>query len=115
MKTGTLAPVSNTATWQDEIEFLDNDTEEPIDMSLIDAITLKVRDPETKSTVLEASLDDGIEVVGDDGDGTIQFTFSADSMSALCPKTYEVGCLIEDEDGFVTQIILGHLPVLEGL
>lgn len=114
MKTGTLGPVSNAATWNDTIEVFDAEDGEAFDLTDVEAITLKLRDP-SGATVLEGELDDEIIVVGDAADGTIEFTFSASAMSALDPKTYEVGLLITDEDDFVTQLILGHLPVVEGL
>lgn len=114
MKTGTLEAVSNQATWQEEYTFFDDDDGEPFDLGDVDSITLRVRDPESKSVVLDVELEDGIEIVGDDADGTIQWTVSASSMSALDPKTYQVSLLITNTDDITTQIILGYLPVLEG-
>lgn len=116
MKTGTFEHQSNTATWQFTVELVDDSDSEPIDLADVSAITIKLRDPATKSTVLSGSLSGGeVVAVGADADGTVQITFSATAMTALCPKTYEVGMLVTQDDGFVTQIILGSLPVIEGL
>lgn len=116
MKTGTLDPVSNAETWIDNLEFYDDGTGVAWDVSTITEITLKVRDIETQSTVLSGSYTGGeIVRVGAASEGTYRFEFSASAMSALCPKTYEVGVLATTSDDRVAQIILGHLPVLNGL
>lgn len=115
MKTGTLEAVSNAETWQDFIELFDDGDGNTFDVSDITEVTLKLRDPASKSTVLEGSYTGGELVrVGDAADGVYRFTFSADTMSALDPKTYEVGVLAST--ALITkQLILGSLPVLEGL
>lgn len=113
MKRGTLPPVSNSETWTDTIQFYDSEDGNPFDLDDVTAITLKLRD--NGSDVLTGELDDEILIVGDAEDGTIEFTFSATAMSALDSKTYEVGLLLTQDDGVVRQLILGHLPVLEGL
>lgn len=117
MKNGTLPPVSNAATWTDTIEFYDDETEEPLfeeadSNTHPDEITLKVREKGSTSTVLSGSLSGGELVIV--ADGVVEFTFSADSMGGLVPKTYEVGVLYEQED-VTTQIILGTVAVLRGL
>lgn len=115
MKRGTLPPVANTETWTDTIEFYDDADGSAFDLTNTTAITLKLRDIDSESPVLTGELDDEIVVVGDDADGTIQFTFSAASMAALDPKTYEAGILLTNSDGTVRQVLLGYLPVLKGL
>lgn len=116
MKTGTLQPQPNTATWQGTIELVSDTDGLPMDLADISEITLKLRDPSTMSTVLSGSLTGGeIAAVGADADGTIQFTFSATAMAAIEPKTYDVGMIVTEDSGFVSQVILGSLPVLEGL
>lgn len=116
MKTGTIDLVSNEATLQVNLDILDADDGTPFNLSGVDQITVKLRDPDSGSAVLEGSLSGGeVIVVGDEADGVIQFTFSATSMSDIEPKTYEIGVLITDEDGFVSQVILGRLPVGWGL
>lgn len=113
MQTTTLSPVSNLATWTETYQFLDEDGE-PLDISDATAITIKLRDPTSGSEVVSGSLDDEIAFVGGGTEGIITWTFSSDVMSALEPKTYEIGAIItiDDED---VQFILGRLPVLRGL
>lgn len=116
MKTGTLAPASNAATWQEDIEFYDDDDGSSFDLADVEEITIRFRDPDTTATALTGTLSGGdMVVVGADADGVVRATFSATAMAALQPKTYEIGVLIEDADGFVTQTILGRIPILNGL
>jgi hypothetical protein len=115
MLTGTLEPVSNAETWQDNIEFYDDETGDAYSLASATEITLKLRDRESGSTVLSGSMTGGeIDIVGAAADGVVQFTFAASTMSALDPKTYEVGVLLSTSS-LTRQLILGTLPVLEGL
>lgn len=115
MKNGTLEPVSNSETWTDTIELFDDATGVALNTSDITALTIKVRDQDTKETVLSGSVSGGeVVAVGAASAGTYRFTFSASAMSAVCPKTYEVGCLVTTAT-VTKQVILGYLPVLEGL
>lgn len=109
---GTLREVSNAETWLGDLEFVDNVTGAAwfLQGNPPDEITLKVRDPDTKSTLISGSLTGGDLVVT--GDGVVRFTFT--DITALAPKTYEVGGLYTD-NSVVTQFFLGFLPVLEGL
>jgi hypothetical protein len=117
MKTGTLEPASNAATWTDTIEFYDDETGDPLFTEATvathpDEITLKVRRAHSDTEELSGSLTGGELVIV--GDGIVEFTFSATAMAALDARTYEVGVLYTQED-VTTQIILGTLPVLKGL
>jgi hypothetical protein len=116
MKTPTLPAISNQATWSDTVELIDKDTGDPMDLGDVTEITLKLRDKDSGSTVLSGSLTGGeIATVGDDADGTFQFTFSASTMSAICSsKTYEIGILVTTVTE-TDQVVLGTIPVLEGL
>lgn len=114
MNRTTLPPISNLATWTDIVGIFDEDGD-PLDISAATAITLKLRDPLSDSDVLSGSLAGGeIALINDSDDNKFELTFSSSAMSALDPKTYEVGCIltISGED---VQIILGRLPVLRGL
>lgn len=117
MYRGTLNPISNAATWTDELEFFDDETgeamfEEDDDDTHPDDITLKLRDKDSGSTVLSGSLSGGELAIS--ADGIVTFTFSASDMSGIDAKTYEVGVLY-DADDVVTQLILGEISVLKGL
>ena len=117
MNTGTLPPISNAATWTDSLEFYDDETgaalfEESDSGTHPDEITIKLRIPGDDTAILSGSLTGGQIVIT--ADGIAEFTFSASSMAALDPRTYEVGILYEQEDA-TTQLILGTVQVLKGL
>jgi len=114
MMTGTLEPVSNKETWTDLLEFINDETGEAWfeEANPPDEITLKLRDPQSKSTVLSLSLTGGDLTVT--GDGIVSFVATADAMGGINPKTYEVGVLYEDNDT-VSQVLLGTISVLDGL
>lgn len=86
---GALPPASNRATWSVLYELVDSDTDEAIDISGANEITVHVRDQRSKSPVLTGKLSSG-EVAHVDT-GIFRWTFSASQMSALCANTYEVG------------------------
>lgn len=112
MFTGTLSPVSNKADWIETFELYDDETGEAIDVSAATEITIAIREPGTHSEVLSGSLTgDEIEHVET---GVIQWHFTADQMSDLCAKTYEVGMTLVLDD-ITTQILIGHLPVADGI
>lgn len=112
MLTGTLDPVSTKATWSESFEIVDDETDEAIDLSDVDEITVTIRDPQSQTAMLTATYTgDDIELVDD---GVFQVTFSADSMGGLSPKTYDIGCTIEKDDQTV-QFLIGRLPVLDGI
>jgi hypothetical protein len=114
MRTGTLPPVSNSETWTDTITLYDDETGETLDTGDVTAFSIKLRDT-NGSIALEGDLTSGhVAAAGVSTDGTFEFTFSADEMGALNAKTYEAGILIT-ASGITRQIILGSLPVLEGL
>ena len=116
MKTGTLEPQPNTATWRGTVELVNDDDGLPIDLADVSEITLKLRDQASMSTVLSGTWTGGdLVTVGAEADGTVQWTFSATAMAALEAKTYEVGMIVTEDSGFVSQVILGRIPVIEGL
>lgn len=114
MMTGTLEAISNKETWTGTLEFI-NDTDGSAwfeEETPPDEITMKLRDPNTRETVLSLSLTgDDLEVTGD---GLVEFTAASTVMAAIDPKTYEVGILYTDGD-VVTQVLLGTISVLDGL
>lgn len=112
MLTGALNPVSNKATWTVIYELVDSDTDEAIDLSEVDEITIQVRDPRSRSPLLSGSLTGG--QVSRVDTGVFSWTFSASQMSALCANTYDVGCIIE-QNGETVQILIGTLPVIDGI
>lgn len=113
MYLGTLAPVSNRASWNEAMEITDDLTDDPIDLSTASGITLEVRDPQSQSLILGASLGDGIEIV--DGEyGVFVWSFTKEQMSAVRAKTYDIGITVTFQDE-TTQLFIGQVPVLEGV
>ncbi len=108
---GTLGPVSNTASWRQPFELLDEDTGESVSLTDCD-IAFQIFDPKCKSTVLSATLDNEKITLLDDA--AFEVFFTLDEMSTLNARTHTVGCTITKGDD-VIQIILGDLPVLDGI
>lgn len=112
MFTGTLDPVSNKATWVCFYELTDADTDEAIDLSSVDEITVQVREPGSGSSRLTATKTGGDVTIPDTG--VFRWVFSATDMGGLDPKTYEIGVTLEQDDE-VVQLMIGYLPVLDGI
>jgi len=112
MYIGSFDPVSNRAGQEFIFEAIDDETDEPVDLSSAD-IVLEIRDPASRSTVLSATTANGKVTAIDTG--TFRASFSSADMRALCAKQYEVGCTITNGDGGPVQFIIGTLPVLDGV
>lgn len=113
MEVRTLEAVSNKATWSEDRSLIDQETGERIDLGDLDEITIQVVEREGGSVVLSGSLSGGeIELLDDDE--IFRWTFTASQMSALCAKTYSVG-IIATQDEETIQILVGTLPVLDGI
>lgn len=112
MYQGIFPPRSNKAGWPLVVEVLDDDTGEDVDIS--DAtIVLELRDPLTGTISLSATTDNGKIIIGDAGFFTVAFT--ATDMKTLCARTYEVGCTISNDDSEPQQLIIGTVPILDGI
>ena len=112
MQTGTLPPVSNKADWIEEYELYDDETDETLDISTAEEITVSIRDPKTESVELTASLSGG--AITHIETGVFEFVFTVAQMRGLCPKIYDVGMTILKDD-ITTQILIGYLPVSDGI
>ena len=125
MRRGTLPEVSNKASFEEQIEFIDTDTSEPISVANTVDIIVTVApggDDQARTgyrtrsgrTLVASLLTDGIELSPDGLSFTLRFTRS--QMATLSPMTYEIGArivFVPDENE--QQVLLGYLPVLEGL
>lgn len=112
MYIATLPPVSNRATWIEAVELTDQETGDLIDLTDC-SIEVQVRtQDDSQTTVLSASTDDGDVTIVDTG--VFQFEFSATEMAALAPDSYDIGAIIT-RDGETAQIVIGTIPVLEGV
>jgi hypothetical protein len=110
MRMGTLDPASNRATFQTIRQIVDTETGEAADLSGA-TITFEIRERGCLGAVLSATNGDGIGLADA---YTYQVTFSETAMRGLKEGTYEVGLTIE-RDGITTQVIIGLLPVHDGV
>lgn len=109
-----LPPVTNRETFEQSFALTDAESGQAFDLSGVTAIAFEVRDPDSRATMLAASLGSGI-AIGEDDDGAI-FTvrFESAAMRALGAKTYEVGCVIQN-GGDAAELFTGNLPITDGV
>lgn len=113
MFTGTLPPASNRATFTLTMTVWDSEVGEAFDLTDVAEITWEVRDPATLTSMLTATIDDGVNV--DDADeGIVTISFTATQMRTLDPKEYEVGCTVEFTDE-TQQFIAARQPIIDGI
>lgn len=122
MYLGTLDPVSNRASWIDQLRLFDIDDGTAFDISGATEIVMQVREPEGQSpwgsepenrpAVLAASLANG--KITRPETGVLQWSFTRDEMRTLRKTSYDVGITITMDDE-TTQIIIAKLPVLGGV
>lgn len=112
MKTRALPNQPNKSTFSDFILFTDDDGN-ALDLSTVDEISVRIRDPLSDITRLEATLS-GATIIETGTDGEVQFTFTAEQMGGLCPQNYEFGVLVTIA-GVTTQTHLCPLSIIEGL
>ena len=108
---GALDPVSNRADWTVTRQIIDDDTDEPVDVSGA-AIVFEVRDRRGCATLLSATTGNGKITIDDVGTFTV--AFPASDMRQLCAGIYDVGCTIT-RNGLTDQFILGTVTVLDGV
>ena len=121
MYQGTLPPVSNQADWNFVRAVVDADTDAPLDLTGA-AVVLEVRaQPAARSraspvgfgaAVLCATNANG--KVTFPAAGVFQAAFGRAEMRALAAGDYDVGCIIT-LNGTILQLIIGVLPVLDGV
>jgi len=112
-----LPPVTNSEDWYEVFEAYDDDAGAPFDFtgwSL--SLTLRRDEIGNRGASLITAADTTGQIAFPSGRASGQFTLTIPqaSMSALCPGTYPVGVVME-RDGEKFQLILGVLPVLEGV
>ncbi len=112
MLTGMLSPVSNRADWIEAYGLYDIETDEPFDVADATEITVSIRRKEGGSPLLTATLGGGSIVHVETG--VFQWTFTEAQMRTLCAGTYSIGCTI-DKDDIVSQLLIGFLPIVDGI
>jgi hypothetical protein len=117
MFTGQVDVISNKATWRSqEYELVDEDDDTTTDLTAvvnldivvtITGITGYCTAPPAYAT---ASIGNGKVTVPGPG---FQWQFEDTDLSGLCPGTYRVGVKVT-MDGFIVDLIIGDLTVIEG-
>ena len=84
----------NRETFIQSFALTDPETGEVIDLSDVTAIAFEIRDPDSRATMLSASIGNGITLETDDQGAVFTVRFPSASMQRLCAKTYDVVCVI---------------------
>jgi len=123
MFTGQIDAISNKATWRSQVyELVDEDDDTTTDLTAvvvldivvtIRGITGSVQDYGTTPpsfVYATASIANGKVTVPGPG---FQWQFEDTDLSGMCAGTYCVGAKVT-MDGFIVDLIIGDLTVLEG-
>jgi hypothetical protein len=117
MYTGQVDVISNQATWRSQVyELVDEDDDTTTDLTAVVDLDIVVtisdiNEPDWWITPLAtASIANGKVTVPGPG---FQWQFEDTDLSGLCAGTYRVGVKVT-MDGFIVDLIIGDLPVLEG-
>lgn len=128
MYEGTLAQVSNRATWSDCVELRDQETGELVDFTGAQEIVVQVMNTQYQSyfrndygvgfggtigaMMITATLSGGgVQIIQP---GVFQFTFTRSQMNTLPGGDYDVGMTIVKDD-VTTELFIGQVPVREGV
>ena len=115
MYTGTLQQTSNAEDWIETFQCVDDENNAVLDLTGV-TISVAVERLPNSGLVLSGSLSDGhVFVMGVATEGVFRVRFSDNEMSALAAGEYLIGMVITFVDGITEQIILGQLPVIDGV
>lgn len=106
----TIESAGNRETFTQSFALTDPETGEAIDLADVSAIGFEIRDPDSRATMLAASIGDGITLETDDEGAVFTVRFESAAMRGLCAKTYDVVCVIT-RLGNDTELF-GNLPVV---
>lgn len=118
MFTGEVAVISNRATWlSQEYELVDEDDGTTTDLAAVASLAIVVT---IGGISAEQNCRCGPFVTGSIVDGKVavpgpgfQWQFEDTDLSGLCAGTYRVGAKVT-MDGFIVDMIIGDLTVIEG-
>lgn len=114
MYTGQVDVISNKATWRSQVyELVDEDDDTTTDLTTIAALDIVVTIggiEQDFGPYVTASIANGKVTVPGPG---FQWQFEDTDLSGLCPGTYCVGVKVT-MDGFIVDLIIGDIAVLEG-
>lgn len=112
MYIGSLPQISNRATYIQDVEIVNDDTDEGFDLSHAVEIEIQISQQQPSCRAeLTATLTGGeIEMITP---SVFRWTFTAEQMRRLRAGTYDVGVVITFPTE-IQQLIIGTLPVREG-
>lgn len=110
MYQGNVATVSNRASWVQDWQAIDDETDEPYDISDATEITVGIYDPCGRQVLAETLTGGELELVDN---YTLRWNFTKQQMGALCYKTYNLAITIEI-NGETVEPLNGTVSVVEG-
>jgi len=123
MFTGQIDVISNKSTWRSQVyELVDEDDDTTTDLTAVAVLDIVVTIMGITGSVQDygvrppsyvyatASIANGKVTVPGPG---FQWQFEDTDLSGLCAGTYRVGAKVT-MDGFIVDLIIGDLPVVEG-
>ena len=116
MLQGPLEQVSNRATWELPVRFVDVDTGELIDLTGLTIVCQLCPLGETGTVTLRAS-----SIPGDVGTidivelGVALIVFPASAMRVCAPSDYGIGITAKTDDTDIEQPYVGSISIIEGV
>lgn len=116
MFTGEVGVISNRATWRSQVyELVDEDDDTTTDLTAVVVLDIVVTIGGIEQNCrcgpfVTASIANGKVTVPGPG---FQWQFEDTDLSGLCAGTYRVGAKVT-MDGFIVDLIIGDLTVIEG-
>lgn len=111
MYQAVFEPISNRADWIGNLQLQNEETGAPIvDLTGVE-VTMEVRG-QSCWPLLSGTFANG--KITDQGNGVMQWRFTAADMNNVCPDTYDVGIVLA-RDGVKVQELVGSLPVIDGV
>lgn len=109
MFTGSLPVASNREDYEYIAQIVDDDTNEPIDLTAA-ILVAQISDQDGCKRISLGTSTGEITLVEP---GTFRILIPRSSMASLCAGQYNVGLTVESA-GLTTSFIIGTLPVLDG-
>ena len=115
MYTGALGAVSNRETWSLGVTVVNADTDDVVDITGA-SIDVAIREQrEGLLPVLTGSLTDGHIVSSAPASGYFEITFQPTDLQNLHAGMYDLGVRIRFASGDYSQLLVGVLPVIDGI
>ena|SRR6185436_196334 len=112
---GQVDAISNKATWRSKVyELVDEDDGTTTDLTAVTALdivaTIRSAREAPYNVLATASIANGKVTIPGPG---FQWQFEVSDLTDLCAGTYCIGVKVT-MDGFIVDLIIGDLPVIEG-